>query len=194
MLTVASGGTLSPGTSLGRILLFYAPVLQGNVAMEISKTGITLASDRVDCSVALPYGGSLSVSKLGPDALAVGDSFKLFGAPGYSGAFNSISLPALPTGLAWTNRLSINGTIAVVTNQPTPQITNLTKTGTNLIFNITGGAASGSWNLLTSTNVVLPLASWITNRSGAFDGSGNVNFTNGINPAEPQRYFRIKTP
>jgi len=194
VLTVASGGTLSPGTSLGRILLFYAPVLQGNVAMEISKTGITLASDRVDCSVALPYGGSLTVSKLGPDALAVGDSFKLFSAPGYSGAFNSLSLPALPSGLAWTNRLSLNGTIAVITNQPTPQITNLTKSGTNLIFNVTGGATSGSWNLLTSTNVALPLASWITNRSGAFDGSGNVNFTNGINATEPQRYFRIKTP
>ncbi|MEK7780187.1 MAG: hypothetical protein AAB370_01640, partial [Verrucomicrobiota bacterium] len=149
VLTVASGGTLSPGTSLGRILLFYAPVLQGTVAMEISKNGVTLTSDRLDCSVAFPYGGSLTVSKLGPDALALGDSFKLFSAPGYSGAFNSLSLPALPSGLAWTNRLSLNGTIAVVTNQPTPQITALTKTGTNLIFNVTGGATSGSWNLLT---------------------------------------------
>jgi T5SS/PEP-CTERM-associated repeat protein len=194
VLTVASGGTLSPGTSLGRILLFYAPALQGNVAMDISKTGTTLASDRLDCSVALPYAGSLTVNKLGPDALALGDSFKLFSAPGYSGAFNSISLPSLPVGLAWTNRLAINGTIAVVTNQPAPQITNLTKTGTNLIFNVTGGAASGSWHLLTSTNVALPLANWITNRSGAFDGSGNANFTNGINATEPQRYFRIKTP
>ena len=51
-----------------------------------------------------------------------------------------------------------------------------------------------TWKQLTTTNVALPLASWTTNRSGNFDGLGNLTLTHGINPAESQRYFLIKTP
>lgn len=195
-LVISGGGTLAPGTSIGKIILNSAPYLLGTVAMEISKTGSTLTNDQLQVTGLFVEGGALTVTKIGATALAAGDSFKLFNAGSYLGSFSSITLPALAPGLSWTNTLSLNGTIAVTGTAIVipPSISSLTKTGTNLIFNVTGGAASGPWNLLTSTNVALPLANWTTNRSGIFDGSGNVTFTNGINAAEPQRYFRIKTP
>lgn len=196
-LVISSGGTLAPGTSFGKIILNSAPYLQGTLAMEIGKFGSALTNDQLQVTGPFIFGGVLSVTKIGfPTALASGDSFKLFNAGSYLGSFTSVLLPLLAPGLSWTNTLALNGTIAVTGTAivPPPSISGLTKTGTNLIFNITGGAAGGSWNLLTSTNVALPLASWTTNRSGVFDGSGNVNFTNGIIAAEPQRYFRIKTP
>ncbi len=195
-LVISSGGTLSPGASIGKIIMNDAPYLLGTVAMEISKTGSTLTNDQIQVTGPFVAGGALTVSKIGATALASGDSFKLFNAGSYFGSFSSITLPSLAPGLSWTNTLSLDGTIAVTGTAIVlpPAISSVTKNGTNLSFNVTGGAAGGSWNLLTSTNVALPLTSWITNNSGVFDGAGNVNFTNGINPTEPQRFFRLKTP
>lgn len=194
-VNVAAGGSLSPGNSIGKLILSNAPALQGNLLMEISKSGATLTNDQLQVISTLAYGGTLSVTNIGPDTPALGNSFKLFSATsGYSGGFASTLLPPLPAGLSWTNKLLIDGTIAVVAGPTALNIGGLTRSGTNLIYNVSGGSAGGTWKQLTSTNVALPLANWTTNRSGIFDGLGNASLTNGINPAEPQRYFWIKTP
>ena len=106
----------------------------------------------------------------------------------------TIQLPSKRFGNKNPNRwLICNGSIAVV-NKAAPRIGGLAKSGTNLIFNVTGGLPGDPWNVLTSTNVALPLASWTTNQSGVFDWLGNVTVTNGISLAEPQRFFLINTP
>jgi T5SS/PEP-CTERM-associated repeat protein len=178
-VTVAPGATLSPGSSIasiGTIRLQLPPVLQGNIFMEITNILGTLTNDVISIDDVLFLGGSLVVSNLGPDALAAGDSFQLFSTVGpIEGAFESITLPALPAGLSWTNKLLVNGTIEVVT-KTAPQI------------------SGAPWYRLTSTNVALPLANWTTNGTGVFDWFGNVTITNGINFGEPQRYFRIYAP
>ena len=62
----------------------------------------------------LSYGGTLVVTVAGSGMLEAGDTFTLFHAPGFSGAFASIRLPALPQGLTWdTGGLTTNGTIVV---------------------------------------------------------------------------------
>jgi hypothetical protein len=77
----------------------------------------------------LTYGGSLTVRDLGPDTLTAGDSFKLFSTSNdhysgnnYSGAFASIELPPLGPGLDWTNRLLVDGSIAVVEQAWSPEL------------------------------------------------------------------------
>jgi T5SS/PEP-CTERM-associated repeat protein len=77
----------------------------------------------------LTYGGSLTVRDLGPDTLTAGDSFKLFSTSNdhysgnnYSGAFSSIELPPLGPGLDWTNRLLVDGSIAVVEQAWSPEL------------------------------------------------------------------------
>jgi len=66
--------------------------------------------------------------------------------------------------------------------------------GGNLILTGSGGAPNGGYTLLASTNVSTPLATWTTNSTGTFSGSGS--FSNGIpvNPSEEARFFTIRIP
>jgi T5SS/PEP-CTERM-associated repeat protein len=193
VVTNASTGTVSPGAPIGRLILSNSPVLQGTVLMDFSRNGLTLTNDQIQVTGPLKYGGFLTVSNLGPTALLLGDSFKLFSATSYTGAFTFTKLPALPPGLSWTNKLLVDGSIAVI-GRPIPTLGGVTLSGTNLIFEVTGGAPGGDWNQLTTTNVTLPISSWTTNQSGVFGVLGNATLTNEINFTEPQHFFLIQTP
>ncbi|HOX57252.1 MAG TPA: GH25 family lysozyme [Candidatus Paceibacterota bacterium] len=113
LLVVASGAQLAPGSSIGKMIVSNTPTLQGVVRMEISKDGVALTNDQIEVHAALTYGGSLVVSNLGPTALAAGDSFKLFSAVSYAGAFSGLELPVLGPGLLWTNKLLADGSVEV---------------------------------------------------------------------------------
>ncbi len=194
-VTVRTGGTidLTPGLA-AFLVLSNSPTLQGQVALQIIKAGAAKLNNQIQVATALNYGGSLVVTKFaGGSALAAGDSFKLFNATGYGGAFSSLSLPAAGAGLMWTNKLLLDGSIAVVAQIP-PVISGVTKSDTNLVFKVTGGSPGGPFSVLTSTNVALPLSSWTTNRTGNFDWLGNLTLTNVIDPATPQRFFTIRAP
>jgi autotransporter-associated beta strand protein len=113
---VTVNGTLSPGTaSIGALAIANALTLNGTASLRISKTGSSLASDRVIGLSGVSYGGALVVTNIGGGTLATGDTFMLFSAGGYSGNFSSITLPALNAGLQWSlSNLAVNGSITVV--------------------------------------------------------------------------------
>jgi alpha-D-xyloside xylohydrolase len=71
-----------------------------------------------------------------------------------------------------------------------PRITNIGLTGTQLSLAAANGTPNGSWALLQSTNLSLPLSQWQTNVTGTFDGSGNLS-TNLINTATNFQQFYI---
>ena len=80
---------------------------------------------------------------------------------------------------------------SVVVGPPSsPQITSIGLSGTSLSISATNGTAGGSWELLQSTNVALPLTQWQTNLTGNFDGSGNLS-TNIVNTATNLQEFYI---
>ena len=116
--TVQTGGTFAPGIGgIGRLTISNSLVLAGQTVMEISKNGGVATNDLAFVSGALTQGGSLTATNIGTNALAAGDSFKLFSAGSWSGAFTNLSLPALANGLNWnTNTLATNGTLAVAWN------------------------------------------------------------------------------
>ena len=61
-----------------------------------------------------PAGGN--ATNVGGGALTDGDSFQLFNAATYAGAFDDFILPPLAGGLDWsTNTLNVSGRLAVVT-------------------------------------------------------------------------------
>jgi len=112
-----TGSRLMPGIpqgGIGTIAFSNSPGLQGTVVMEISRNGATLTNDQVQVMESLTYGGSLVVSNFGPDALAAGNSFKLFSAPAYSNAFANLDLPPLNAGLSWSNKLLLDGSLEVL--------------------------------------------------------------------------------
>jgi T5SS/PEP-CTERM-associated repeat protein len=192
-VTVRSGGTLAPGTSVGTMILSNSPVLQGTTLMEISKNGIARTNDLIQSAGPLTYGGSLVVSNLGPTALAAGDRFVLFSSTSYSGSFPSFTLPNLGAGLNWSNKLLVDGSIEVITWSGA-KIGHPTLSGTNLIFIVTGGSPNGAYHVVTTTNIVTPLPTWLVASSGTFDWLGNATVTNGTGPGELQRYFRVRSP
>jgi hypothetical protein len=74
---------------------------------------------------------------------------------------------------------------------PPPQITSIGISGAQgLALSATNGTPGGSWELLQSTNVSLPLSQWQTNATGSFDGSGNMS-TNIANAATNLQGFYI---
>ena len=73
---------------------------------------------------------------------------------------------------------------------PSPQITGVNLSGTTLSMAAINGAAGGSWTLLQSADVTVPLERWTTLTSGTFDGSGQL-FTNLLNVATNSRQFFV---
>jgi T5SS/PEP-CTERM-associated repeat protein len=122
-VNVRNGGTVSPGTPIGKMTFSTSPSLAGTVLMELSKNGAALTNDQIQVTGKLTYDGTLIVTNLGPSALAASDRFPLFAAGSYAGAFGSITLPPLDPGLGWSNRLLVDGSIEVFDG--TPSVTTL---------------------------------------------------------------------
>ena len=66
--------------------------------------------------------------------------------------------------------------------------------GGNVILRGANGEAGSSFNLLSSTNLALPLSGWTTNATANFDGNGNLFNSIPVNAAEPARFFRLQQP
>ncbi len=187
------GSTVAPGASIGELQFGGSLALQGAAVMEIQKSGASLAGDRVDVATSLNYGGSLTVSASG-DPLAEGDQFKLFNALVYTGAgFDPVNLPALPEGLGWTNRLALDGTIAVirtstVPTEPTPVTWSLSQNALTIAW----PASYVGWSLQAQTNT---LAVGISTNWTTLSGSDTTNsVTLPIDSGNPAVFYRLVYP
>jgi hypothetical protein len=192
-VAVLSGGTFAPGTSVGTITLSNSPALGGALLMEISRSGSVLTNDQIQVNASLTYGGILTISNIGPDTLAPGDRFNLFNATSYSGSFMTLILPALASGLSWTNQLLLDGSLQVIIASR-PQFASASVSGTNVVFAGAGGISNGTFTVLTSTNLTLPITNWVPLLTNQFDATGNFLFTNSVNPALPQRFYMLRVP
>ena len=194
-LVITNSAVLEPGTNGIGSLTFndtLALAAGSTNRFELSRTPLTNDVARVLSNVSL--GGTLIVSNIS-GTLAAGDSFKLFDGASYSGSFSTVILPTLNAGLAWTNQLSASGTIAVFSTVPAtpPVFSGAILSGNNLIMTGSNGTANGSYYVLTSPDVVLPMTNWSRLLTNQFDGSGNFSFSNSVNPVTPQMFFRLQT-
>ncbi len=195
IITVAAGGKLIPGAPIGRISALDTVILRGAVNLQIDKSGAALTNDQVQSSGALIYGGTLTVTDIGTDALAASDRFPLFSASTFASAFATISLPPLGPGLSWANNLLVDGSIEVIAVAVSqPKFGSITVSGTNVILSGTNGTAGANYAVLAATNVSQPLSNWVSIATNQFGSGGNFSFTNGIALGDPQRFFRIRTP
>ena len=150
--TIQPGGMLAPGTNgIGTLKVNNTLTLGGTVRMEIGKNGAALAGDLINGISTLTCGGTLVVTNLGPSALAAGDTFTFFSASGFTGAFNSIALPVLSSGLAWNiTNVNVNGSATVITvgsgsPPPVPAGVTVSVGGVNQI-NVDWSASAGAVN------------------------------------------------
>ncbi len=140
-LNAAADSTLSFGGT-NTFTVANPPLLAGSLKLVISKGATPFSSKLSVTSGTLTNGGSLTVSNLGGSPLAVGDTFTLFSAAGFTGTFTSVSLPALAPGMVWdTSSLATAGTITIIAS------------GSN---SWNGGGANGNWNTAANWNAGLP--------------------------------------
>jgi autotransporter-associated beta strand protein len=189
-LIANSTGTISPGTSgaTGSLTVTGAAQLDGTTRMKLNAA--TGTNDEIVAGT-LSYGGTLIVSNLG-GTLTNGATFQLFGSPAYPAtSFGSITLPALNTGLGWQTNLTVDGTIKVVSvSAPvSPTIGSISVSGGNVIISGTNNTgASGTYHVLTATNIALPLSNWTVLTNGNFD-NGNFSSTNATGTSGRQFYI-----
>jgi len=91
----------------------------------------------------------------------------------------------ITSGSGWINVGNV-----FVAPPPTPRITSIGLSGTTLSISATNGLPGGSWILLHSTNIALPLSQWQVDITGTFDSRGNVS-TNILNSATNQQEFYL---
>ena len=195
-VTLASDSTLTvggPGTNtLGTLTVTNNLVLQAGSTnvLEVSKVGGTATSDLV-VATNVTYGGTLMVLGAG-GVFVAGDTFKLFSAGSYGGAFSPI-IP--PVGTTWdTSKLAVDGTIKLLT-VVRPRFTGGTVTngGFQLAFS---GVAGSSYSVWATTNVAAsPIVStWtpiVTN--GLFGITGMATFLDSATNY-PARFYTISYP
>ena len=81
-----------------------------------------------------------------------------------------------------------------VTVSSVPVIADIQKSATNLVFSGTSGSANGTYYVLMTTNVALPLAQWQRLTTNNFDASGNFSVTNAISAGSVNRFYRLQLP
>jgi len=105
--TMTVNGTYTIGTTI--TLITNTPTLNGTLVFDLANTNeIVLLTN---AGTALYYSGNLNVINSGAPPVA-GNSYKLFNAPSYGGAFASTNLPSLASGLSWVDNTLLNGSFA----------------------------------------------------------------------------------
>jgi len=190
---VIANGTISPGASVGQLTVTGNLTLAGNTIMELAKAGAVLTNDVLNVTGTLTCGGTLVVTHTGT-ALVANDSFRLFTAGTSTGSFASYSLPPLASSLAWdTSTVNTDGWLRVVSNS-IPVFGSVSLLDGALVISGSGGTPGATYQVLTVTNVALPIPQWLPVATNVFDSGGNFTFTNAISPDHQQQFFRLNVP
>ena len=177
-LSVSAGGTVSFGGT--NTLTVTNATLAGSLQMAVNKGGTPVSGKLVVTTGALIFGGALVLTNISANALSAGDSFTLFSAPAYSGAFSALS--PLPPGLVWvTNNLPVNGTISIASNGLSLWNGGGTDNYWSTAANWSGTAPTNGESLtfqgtvrLTNTNNLLSAVGQVLFSNGGFAVGGNA--------------------
>jgi autotransporter-associated beta strand protein len=194
ILLARAGSIIVPGadsSTLGSLTVSSNITLQANAMMKLNPASGT--SDTLH-GYSIIYGGTLMATNISTAPLVAGNSFHLFAATSYAGAFAAINPPTPGPGLQWDiSKLVSNGTLAV-TSLPMPGIASFSIAGSDLIINASNGVAGTLCSVLMSTNLASPIAQWTLVSSARLSTSGNFTqiATNSVDPGVPQRFYRLQ--
>jgi autotransporter-associated beta strand protein len=170
-------GTLSPGANgIGTLTFSSSLTLNSGSTTLLQVQKSTGTKDLANVTGTLTYAGMLTVTNLA-GTLVSGDSFKIFNAATYVGAFTTFNLPTPPSGFTWiTTNLPINGTLSISGSNGVvvgPQ---------GLTWRGDGGAnawdvgATANWRTVSNTAVTFN-----QNDSVTFDNAGSNNVPIALN-------------
>jgi hypothetical protein len=154
LVSSPAGSAVTPSATNGLIAVTGDLTLRGTTTLDLNRSGSVVTNSQITVSGTLDCGGSLVLTSSG-DALQAGDTFKLFTAGTILNPFadGSITFPSLTAGLTWTNRIGIDGTVAVVGTEPVePPTLDVTLTGGGTSLSIAWPQAYTSYVLQAQTN------------------------------------------
>lgn len=187
---VGGGATVAPGFAIGTLLITNTLTFQAHSTNVMAIDAAAHTNALITGLSSVSYGGRLVVTNLA-GTLASGAAFRLFEAASYSNAFASVTLPDLSGNFYWTNRLAVDGTIAVVAAvNPTPA--NLTWSASSSVLAVSWPTDRIGWRLEAQTNRSgLGLGSdWFT-----VPGSASTNqIALPIDPANGSVWLRLSYP
>jgi beta-glucanase (GH16 family) len=111
------GGVVSFGESVRALSFTKGLMLSSNSTIALNIDAARHANDELKLTGPVTFAGSLAVSNVSGD-LKEGDTFRLFGASGYSGVFEHFTLPNLPLNLKWNTKSLTNGVLSIISSQP----------------------------------------------------------------------------
>jgi autotransporter-associated beta strand protein len=194
-VVLGADATLAPGAALAGTATLTASgsvTLGGTTLMNLNRAN-SPNSDRL-VAPAITAGGILTVNNLGA-ALVGGDTFKLFSPPP-TGKFTLTNLPALATGLIWSNTLAANGSLTVlqtINTNASPVSAIVTNNGA--VLSLSWPADRLGWRLIMETNPLTVGYNPNTNDWTTVPGSTGFTSTNiTINPALPTVFYRLVYP
>jgi autotransporter-associated beta strand protein len=183
-VTVQTGSSINPGASIGTLTINNSLSLAGNLGIEVNKTNSQTSDEIVVTGTPNNTGvGTINVTNLGP-ALAQSDTFTLFNKPVTGGG--SMTVTGGGTGVTWTNKLAVDGTIAVLSTVSLSPVS-ITASNTGSSLKLSWPVDHTGWNLQTNTTPVG--AGW-----GTVAGSSATNQV--FMPFNPTGsvFFRLVSP
>jgi hypothetical protein len=80
------------------------------------------------------------------------------------------------------------------TARPSPALTSIRLSGTNVVLNAANGFVGGTYYVLTSTNLTMPLNQWLPLSTNVLGASGSFTLTasNGFAPKFPRQFYVLQ--
>ena len=186
--TIDNGATLAPGNPNGTLTISNSLTLNDSSLLQF---GLGTNSDSVTVSGDLALTGQLTVTNSG--GFGVG-AYPLFTCGGAL-SFGNLTLASAPAGYHYSFNTNTPGVVKLVAAPTTPPGFGSTiLSGMNLVFSGSNGVPLGTYYVLTTTNLILPLASWTCVATNLFDSGGNFIFTNAFNPNLMQTFYALRLP
>jgi len=197
--TASTAASISNSAAGGVISLGASPV-------HLTFTPLAFNGDSTHPSLYIPAGtlslngNPFTVNNEGGSPLGIGTYLLAQQASGSILSAGPCPVTVTGSGLAAGTAASIQVTGGsvnlIVANAvtPVPGITpgSIVHSGSTLIFSGTNGPANGTYYLLTSTNLALPVSQWTAVLTNSFSATGAFSVTNTNTPSPS--YFIIATP
>jgi autotransporter-associated beta strand protein len=185
-VTIQPAGRLAPGTAIGALTISNSLNLSGVTVMELDAAART--NDSIRGLTSVRYGGTLTLSNLAGTITGL-DSFKLFNASTYQGAFAALNPVRPGTDLGWnTNTLATDGTLRVVSTTPVT----MTSSWSGTALNLSWPADHIGWRLQVQTNSLSVGLS--SNWLGVSNSTATNQMTFTLNPDAGCVFYRLVYP